>query len=332
MAAYAVPGRSAPARRRRHTYHRRRIRRGAVLSPFAWVLILAAAGFCAVLAIAGHTVIQSVRGGGAASVPAESAAFFESYLAPVVMQDPKPFRDIRTADGNTLMQAAIWSALDGDGKDSLSMTAENRELLPVSKIETAFEKLFGTAVKPDYRTFTQGGATYTFDAASGCYAIPMIALDNVFSPRVVTRVRQGDTVTLTVDYIPGTGWMQKADGSVSSPAARKRMIYVLSGRNGSYRIVSLSQAALPPAAVSSAGSKAASSASSGGASQTASAQSKDVSRAASSVPGVASMAVSSAVSKGAAAASHVGGSSAVPAASKAGAAGSPVASSKTAKH
>lgn len=231
-------------RRRGRARHRHRGGgRGHIISFPVWVTVLAAAGFCTVLAVAGHTVIQNVQKGGTA-VPSEPASYFESYLAPVVMQDPAPFSDIRKADADTLLCAAVWAALGADGEKTLTLTADNRELLPVSEVGAAFRSLFGTAVQPKYRTFFRNGAAYDYDAARGCFTIPMIALDDIDSPRVVKSVRQGDTVTLTVDSVPGTGWLQKADGTVSSPAARKRMIYVLAGQKGSYRIVSV--AAGPP--------------------------------------------------------------------------------------
>lgn len=230
-------------------HHRRRRRRTALLG-FS-LLVLSAVGAAAL-------VTAGVKAAGRAfarkSSPTPDAAFFERYIAPVVMQDPRPFSNPGSLDQKWLMKTAIWAALN-DGGSGSNYTADNRENLPVNDITAEIKKLFGNAVTLQYRSFTDSGASYLYQPAARCYLVPMISLPQSYSPRVTAVKKCRDGVMLTVQIIPGTGWVQNADGTMSAPAAVKTMEYRLAGSGTVYRIVSVSsQTTSPPAVASSGGS------------------------------------------------------------------------------
>ena len=175
--------------------------------------------------------------------PAETTKFFESYISPVVMQDPEPFSDVKKLDQDWIVKTAIWAALnDDENSGKYAYTDDNREILPKEDVTKQITKLFGENVKPTFHTFTdsENSATYEFNKKSACFYIPMIAYNDYFTPNIRAVVKKNGTVKLTVDYISGQGWMQDSSGQVTPPAASKTMVYLLKGGRGRYSIVSVS--------------------------------------------------------------------------------------------
>ncbi|MBR4766585.1 MAG: hypothetical protein IK085_07470, partial [Clostridia bacterium] len=73
-------------------------------------------------------------------------AEYEEFLRPVVMYDPDPFDDVRSADITQLVNAAIWSLITQSGStDSFAYsTGDNMGILiPVEQVTAEFNRLFG---------------------------------------------------------------------------------------------------------------------------------------------------------------------------------------------
>lgn len=222
-------------RRRRHIRKRARI-----TSLGAFILILAGIAIGVAVYFSGRTAVQYVKN---FIGPSETADFFESYIEPVVIQDPKPFEDISESDPQWRLKTAIWAALGLEENSArFGLTDDNREILPVDDIKKAYSSLFGENIKPVFKTFSDGKAKYEYSSKEKCFYIPMIALDNVYSPKVTKIDRSGNNVTLTVQYIPGSGWAQNPNGTVSEPPAAKTMLYTLQGGRGIYKVISVKNA------------------------------------------------------------------------------------------
>lgn len=223
--------------------HRRRRLRTCALG--FGVLALAAVGAAALITTgvrAGVRFLSAHR-----SPAAPDAAFFEKYIAPVVMQNPAPFSDPGRLKQEFVIKTAVWAALNDAGNNAgFSYTADNHEILPLDTIAAEVKKLFGNAVTLQYRSFTDGGAFYEYRPAERCYDIPMISLDNLYSPKITAIKREKGSVTLTVEILPGSGWMQSSDGGISAPTAVRTMKYRLIGSGTVFRIAAVT--AVPQAA------------------------------------------------------------------------------------
>ena len=222
---------SGDLRRRKHRRHRLETTTLGLV-----ILVLAIVGLCVVIGVTAHSAYSYIR---SYLGPAETPKFFEDYISPVVMQDPKPFANISEVNQDWMMKTAILATLSADDNGKYALTDDNREIVPASDISREFESLFGGKIKPKFETFTDNNTKYEYNRKETSYYIPMIAYVNIFTPKVRNIVRNHDTVRLTVDYIPGSGWVQNADGTTTSPPASKTMIYTLKGSRGKYAIVSL---------------------------------------------------------------------------------------------
>jgi hypothetical protein len=215
--------------RRRYRHKRKRtVTLGAVILLFA-VLGISLVVFLIVKSAAGY--VNSFLGSD------ETASYFDSYLEPVVMFDPDTFSNISKANPQWELETAIWAALDENEKNGrYASTSDGREILPIKDVASYLKKYFGGAVKPDYKTFSDGNFTYEFNKKEQCYYIPLTAVTNFYTPRVTKISRSFNTVTLTVQYIPGENWGEDSNGNVTQPAADKTMTIVLSGGRGDYMV------------------------------------------------------------------------------------------------
>lgn len=219
--------------RRRYRHKRRQ-----TVTLGAAILIFAVLGVCLVLFFIIKSAVSYVSD---FVGPDETASYFNSYLAPVVMFDPDTFSNISKADPQWELETAVWAALDENEKNgSYASTADGREILPIKDVASYLKKYFGGAVKPDYKTFTDSNFTYEFNKKEQCYYIPLTAVTNFYTPRVTKISRNFNTVTLTVQYIPGQNWGEDSGGSVTQPNPDKTMTITLSGSRGGYTIKAIS--------------------------------------------------------------------------------------------
>ena len=150
-------------------------------------------------------------------------AEYETYLAPVIMNDPKAFDDVTRADQSELISISIWSYLKGIQPDDLEYVDEGM-LVPKEEVEKTFISLFSTDVKPTHMTVDGGeGLEFVYDETRSAYIIPITGITPTYTPDVVDISKKGTTVILTVGYLAGTEWEQSADGSMVAPTPAKYM-------------------------------------------------------------------------------------------------------------
>ena len=227
-----------PSEQARRKHHKRK--RFEITAIGAVVLVLAALGLFIIVGFASGTTYNYIKD---FIGPNETPQFFEGYIAPVVMQDPPPFSDIKKASPVLLIKTAIWATLSEDANQGkYATTDDGREIVPIDDITKDFVKFFGDNIKPKYQTFTDNSSNYEYDVKSKCYYIPMIAIDNFYTPLVQTITPKNGFVKLSVGYVPGSGWGQNPDGTASAPEPTKTMIYTLKGARGNYVIVAIENA------------------------------------------------------------------------------------------
>jgi hypothetical protein len=168
--------------------------------------------------------------------PKETAKYYETYLSLVVGMDPQPYSKPKDANSDWMLKTALWATVSDDTNGSYAYTSDGRKNVPTSDIVKNYEKYFGDKTEPFYHTFTDNGITFEYNSTLKCFYLPTNAIIYVFTPKVSHIEKNGNTVTLTVQYLPKSGWTKKNDGILVAPAPTKTMIYVLKGGNGSYVI------------------------------------------------------------------------------------------------
>jgi hypothetical protein len=191
------------------------------------------------------------------AAPKETHQYYETYLSPVVGMDPQPYGNIKAASADWMLETAVWAtANEGSSNGVYGYTDDKREIVPATDIVKNYEKYFGDRTEPSYHTFSDNGTVFEYDSKLKVFYVPLNAITYVFTPKVTKIVRSGDNVTLTVQYLPSSGWTKKPDGTLVAPPPSKTMYYVLKGSNGNYVISAIKNPPLtqvqPSSAVSAA--------------------------------------------------------------------------------
>lgn len=206
------------------------------------LMAVAAGAVMLVLAFAavGGRKPDTVSGAASAqAAPSGAASALETYLAPLVAQDPKPFASLARADSDWMLKTAVWVAAE---QARYTYTADNRQSVPADCVLAAYRTFFGSAASPAFRTFSSNGVEYAYHADTQAYDVPVTAQKDVYTPHVAAVRQEGDTVVATVGYIPSTGWTQRADGSAVPPAPVKTMRYTLRRDGAGYAVVAVETA------------------------------------------------------------------------------------------
>lgn len=156
----------------------------------------------------------------------------ETMIAPLVALDPAPFSSPDTANGDTLLQAAIRGALT---QNDTSRYERNEEglLIPVTDVTRAASGMYGSGYALSHHTITSGGITYTYEREADRYIVPNDVTSGVYYPVIVEITTSGNSKTLLVAYTQmSTSELQTGgQGHIS-----KYMEYVLIRDGGDYYI------------------------------------------------------------------------------------------------
>ena len=199
------------------------------------------------------------------AAPKETPQLFETYLTDVVGLDPQPFGSLKAANAQWMLKASIWATVSKDQTvGAYGIDQNGRKILPEADVLKSYQQYFGAKAQPACQTFTDNGITYEYSAKLKCFYVPENVVGYIFTPKVSNIDRNGDTATLTVQYLPIAGWTKKPDGTTVAPSPSKTMIYVLRGIGGQYEIAAIRNApsSQPQAAASSSSSPPSSAASS----------------------------------------------------------------------
>ena len=144
------------------------------------------------------------------------------------MQDPLPFSKIEEAEPRFLLQSSIWDALYSDTDGTKFQMDDNGKLIvPVADIEASKVKLFGPNVTLTYESIGEGETTFEYYSDENTYHIPVYGID-AYTPYVVDGEKKGNTMILTVGYVPaGEYWTQDKDGNKIPPQPSRYMEYTM---------------------------------------------------------------------------------------------------------
>ncbi|MCI8441422.1 MAG: hypothetical protein HFG27_02670 [Provencibacterium sp.] len=221
----------------RNVHKRRRNRAAAPIG--ALVLVLAAAGLCALIMLSinlTHQILDNSR----------EKQRFEKLVQPVLMFDPPPFEDVTTLPDTTVLEAALWATMLGEKRETYAFDAQGNLILPSSDVDVESAKLFGPELSLKHQSFPSDfGISYEYDESSKAYRIPVASATTLYTPRVDEIEREGDIYSLLVGYIPpGTAWNTDITGNKTEPDPHKFMVYKLQKKGRNYQLIAIEN---PPA-------------------------------------------------------------------------------------
>lgn len=216
----------------RAIHKRRRNRAAAPVG--ALVLLLAAAGLCALIMLGINLTHQILDN-------SQEKQKFEKLIQPVLMFDPPPFEDVTTLPDTTVLESALWATMLGEKRETYAFDAQGNLILPSSDVDVESAKLFGPALSLKHQSFPSDfGISYEYDESSKAYRIPVASATTLYTPRVDEIERNGEVYSLLVGYIPpGTAWNTDITGNKTEPDPHKFMIYKLQKNGKNYQLIAI---------------------------------------------------------------------------------------------
>jgi hypothetical protein len=199
-------------------------------------LIVTAFAVVGVVSFAGYTAerFQSFASG------ESKTDGFTDIIYPAVIMDIEEFNSPEELSSEQIILASIWSlVMSDDGMDKYDKTFDVVSV-PAIDVESYAAKLFGDSL-PEITHTTVGSGEFKFyyNDSSKSYNVQVNPITFTYEPDITSVVKDGETVTLTVDYIKELpSWMKK--GEDYTPEVSKTVEYVLKENGDSYVISSVS--------------------------------------------------------------------------------------------
>lgn len=150
---------------------------------------------------------------------------YESFLAPVVMQDPEPFESAEKADPDLIVTAGLWYVLmNRPAAAYASYDEQGRAVLPLGEVVNGCCTLFGPNC-PVFPRTPKGKSFFEYDNGENRFLIQNYSTDSSFAPYVSEGYRSGDSLFLKVGYISAADGYRI--GLSEEPAPVKYMEYEL---------------------------------------------------------------------------------------------------------
>lgn len=167
---------------------------------------------------------------------------YEQMLLPVVMFDPANFTDPATCDNEFLLQSSLWACMLGAERDTYEYDEYDRLLIPSTDVDAMARKIFGPDVKLEHMTIGDMENSYLYDDTISSYHVPIIAMSGFATPRVDTIVKSGDSLMVTVGYVPPTTVLSIdfSSSGTQEEEPSKYMLFELHENNGEYYIYAIS--------------------------------------------------------------------------------------------
>ena len=146
---------------------------------------------------------------------------YESFIYPVVMNDPDTFDDVSKAQQSQLIAISIWSILQSNLDTDKYSYSDKGMLIPKKDVEEAFKRLFGADVKVNHTSAGGGSIEFKYSEKKGQYIIPITGITPLYTPSVLDAKEKNDFITLSVGYLSGDDWEQDENGSIVRPEPSK---------------------------------------------------------------------------------------------------------------
>lgn len=198
----------------------------------AIVIVLVAAGLISIIGSAAKKISSSKQ--------PKNYEQYESFISPLVMNDPDTFDDVSKANQEQLIAISIWSILDSDPEPDKYEYADGDMMIPQSEVEQSFRTLFGSDVKIVHTTVDGGGIEFQYSEKKKCYLIPITGITPIYTPKVIKAEEKSGSVVLTVGYLAGEDWVMDENGDMTAPEPSKYVrITLRNNSDGTYYISAL---------------------------------------------------------------------------------------------
>lgn len=203
----------------RPAHRRGRRRYGVVVGSL--VLILAIVGVAFIATSIGRQIY-------AAATDDSKLREYDTFLTPVVMQDPQPFASPDKATEDFILNASLWKTITANnGTNYTEYDDAGRLMVPLGDVVQACRDLFG----PDSQLQPKTPAQETFfeyNSDENKFHVALYSSDSTFVPYTESAKKQGDSTILRVGYVsPSDAWRTQTSSTVDAPKPTKYMEYVL---------------------------------------------------------------------------------------------------------
>lgn len=199
----------------------------------AFVLVLALIGVVSLVGVLGRQIYV-------AATDDSKLREYDTYLSPIVMQDPMPFETPAEADPGMVMKASLWRALTVNGNSYNTYDDLGRTLVPLVDVADACHELFGPESElqpenPEDETF------FIYDTEANVFHVAPYSSQSSFAPYTVDSKKAGSTVVLRVGYVAASDeWRSDTSSTVEKPTPIKYMEYVLqAGADGKQYVTAI---------------------------------------------------------------------------------------------
>lgn len=197
------------------------------------------------VALSGVVVFVLTAGNGYQSVfaPKIQVDDCNKFITPVVMQNPQPFACPENADPAMILNASIWRTIMLKSCFNNEFDSEGRSVVSLTEVQRACKQLFGTdcILNP---TRYEENSFFKFSEEENKFYISAVSNHNDYLPYIIDYKIKGDTLNVTVGYVPPTDPWRQPDNNNAQPRYDKTMVYTLKSAKGthSYYIESISEA------------------------------------------------------------------------------------------
>lgn len=201
------------------------------------VVLLVITGIVSIFS-SGASKIKEIR----LNSKAQKYAAYESFISPVIMNDPDTFDDVSKANQSQLIAISIWSILRDNVEPDKYEYTDDGMLMPQKEVEEEFHQLFGDETKITHQS-VDGGVEFKYSEKKKCYVIPITGITPIYTPDVLEADEKTNSVVLTVGYLAGEDYVQDAMGNMVPPEPSKYVKVTLrKGQSGEYYVAAIQNA------------------------------------------------------------------------------------------
>lgn len=200
---------------------RRRGRRRYGVAVGSLVLILALVGVAFIAGSIGQQIYH-------AATDDSKLREYDTFLTPVVMQDPQPFASPDKAAEDFVLNASLWRTITANnGTNYSDYDDAGRVLVPLGDVVQACRDLFGPDCQLQPKTPAQE-TFFEYNSDENKFHVALYSSDSTFVPYTESAKKQGDSTILRVGYVsPSDVWRTQTSSTVAAPTPTKYMEYVL---------------------------------------------------------------------------------------------------------
>jgi hypothetical protein len=153
---------------------------------------------------------------------------YDTFLAPAVMQDPKPFASPDKASEDFILDASLWKTITANnGTNYANYDDQGRAIVPLGDVVDACHDLFGPNCQLQPKTPAQE-TFFEYNSDANEFHVALYSSDSSFEPYTESAKKQGDSMVLRVGYVsPSDAWRTQVSSTVTKPKPTKYMEYVL---------------------------------------------------------------------------------------------------------